>query len=74
VLSQQLQGLLQTQHTADIGNYIMDKHNIKSRVKYRKVQEQKTIMLKIKQTKTSKQTKIMGNNNYITQNIKTENK
>jgi hypothetical protein len=28
VLSQQLQGQLQTQHSADTGNYIMDKHNI----------------------------------------------
>jgi hypothetical protein len=32
VLSQQLQGQLQTQHRADIHNYIMDTHNIKSRV------------------------------------------
>jgi hypothetical protein len=30
VLSQQLQGLLQTQHSVDISNYIMDKYNIKS--------------------------------------------
>jgi hypothetical protein len=28
--SQQLQGQLQTQHSTDIGNYIMDKHDIKS--------------------------------------------
>jgi hypothetical protein len=34
VLSQQLQGQLQTQHSADIGNYVIDKHNIKSRVNF----------------------------------------
>jgi hypothetical protein len=32
VLSQQLQGQLQTQHSVDTGNYIMDKHNIKSQI------------------------------------------
>jgi hypothetical protein len=29
VPSQQLQGQLQTQHSVDTGNYIMDKHNMK---------------------------------------------
>jgi hypothetical protein len=32
--SEQLQGQLQRQHSADIANYIMDRHNIKSRVNY----------------------------------------
>jgi hypothetical protein len=41
VPSQQLQGQLQTQHSAVIGNYIMDKHNIKSRVNYRSTLMQK---------------------------------
>jgi hypothetical protein len=30
VPSQQLQGHLQTQHSVDTGNYIRDKHNIKT--------------------------------------------
>jgi hypothetical protein len=44
VLSEQLQGNF-WQHRADIGNYITDKHNINSRVIYRK-----TIMQNAKQT------------------------
>jgi hypothetical protein len=32
VPSQQLQGQLQTQHSADIHNYIMDRLNIESRI------------------------------------------
>jgi hypothetical protein len=35
VLSQQPQDQLQTQHSTDIHNYIMDTHNIKSRVNCR---------------------------------------
>jgi hypothetical protein len=35
VPSQQLHGQLQTQHSTDIHNYIMDTHNIKSRVNCR---------------------------------------
>jgi hypothetical protein len=31
VPSQQLQGQLQTQHSVDTSNYIMEKHNIKSK-------------------------------------------
>jgi hypothetical protein len=31
VPSEQLQGQLQTHHSADTSNYIMDKHNIKSK-------------------------------------------
>jgi hypothetical protein len=38
--SQQLQGQLQTQHNVDTGNYIMDKHNIKSKTNYRKLLEE----------------------------------
>jgi hypothetical protein len=41
VPSQQVQGQLQTRHSADIGNYIMDRHNIKSRINYKKVLEKK---------------------------------
>jgi hypothetical protein len=43
VPSQQLQGQLQTQHSVDTGNYIMDKHNIKSKINYRKLLEEKHI-------------------------------
>jgi uncharacterized protein YutE (UPF0331/DUF86 family) len=35
VLSQQLQGHLQTQHSVDISNYIMEQYNIKSKTNYR---------------------------------------
>jgi hypothetical protein len=41
VPSQQLQGQLQTWHSADTGKYIMDKKNIDSWVNYRKGQEHK---------------------------------
>jgi hypothetical protein len=36
VPSQQLQGQLQTQHSADTGNYIKDKRNIKTTATYKK--------------------------------------
>jgi hypothetical protein len=41
--SQQLQGKVQTQHSVDTGNYIMDKYNIKSKINYRKLLEEKHI-------------------------------
>jgi hypothetical protein len=41
VPGQQLQDQLQIQHGGDIDNYIMDKHNMNSRVRYRKVRGQK---------------------------------
>jgi hypothetical protein len=43
VPSQQLQGRLQTQHSVDTGNYIKDKHNIKSNTNYRQELEGKHI-------------------------------
>jgi hypothetical protein len=43
VPSQQLQGQLQTQHSVDTGNYIMDKYNIKLKINYRKLLEEKHI-------------------------------
>jgi hypothetical protein len=39
VLSQQLQGQLQTQHSADTSNYIMEQHNINSKTNYRQALE-----------------------------------
>jgi chromosomal replication initiation ATPase DnaA len=42
VPTQQLQGQLQTQYSADIHNYIMDKHNIKSRINFRNTEREKT--------------------------------
>jgi hypothetical protein len=41
VPSQQLQG--QLQHSVDTGNYIMDKHNIKPKINYMKLLEEKHI-------------------------------
>jgi hypothetical protein len=44
VPSQQVQGQLQTQHSVDTGNYIMDKHNINTKTNYRQTLEENTIM------------------------------
>jgi hypothetical protein len=41
VPSQQPQGQLQTEHIVDTGNYIMDKHNIKSKKNYRQLLQEK---------------------------------
>jgi hypothetical protein len=41
--SQQLQGQLQTEHSVDTSNYIMNKHNIKSMTNYRQALEEKHI-------------------------------
>jgi hypothetical protein len=73
VPSQQLQGQLKTQHNVDTGNYIMDKHNIKPKINYRKVLEESTLMEKVNK-QTTKQTKMRGNKNYIAQNISIVNK
>jgi hypothetical protein len=43
VPSQQLQGQLQTQHSVDTSNYIMDRHNIKTKKNYRQALEEKHI-------------------------------
>jgi hypothetical protein len=50
VPSQQLQGQLQTQHSVDTSNYIMDKHNIKSQANYTQALEENTLLQKSKQT------------------------
>jgi hypothetical protein len=50
----------------------MDKHNIKPKINYRKLLEEKHINVESKQT--SKQTQMRGNKNYITQNIRIVNK
>jgi hypothetical protein len=42
MLSQQLQGQLQTQHNVVTGNYIKDKHNIKSKTNYMAALEEET--------------------------------
>jgi hypothetical protein len=42
VPSQQPQGQLQTEHSVDTNNYIMDKHNIKSKTNYRQALEEET--------------------------------
>jgi hypothetical protein len=68
VPSQQLHGQLQTQDSVDTGNYIMDKHNIKPKINYRKLLEEKHT------NGEGKQTKMRGNKNYMTQNIRIMNK
>jgi hypothetical protein len=57
VPSQQPQGQLQTQHKVDTSNYIMDKHNIKSKTNYKQALQENTIMQTIKQI--NKQTTII---------------
>jgi cyclophilin family peptidyl-prolyl cis-trans isomerase len=43
VTGQQPQGQLQTQHSVDTGNYIKDKHNIKTTTNYRRTLEEEHI-------------------------------
>jgi hypothetical protein len=52
VLSQQLQGQLQTQHSVDTSNYIMEQYNIKSKTNYRQALEENTLMRKSKKQQT----------------------
>jgi hypothetical protein len=68
VPSQQLQGQLQTQHSVDTVNYIIDTHNIKPKINYRKLLEENALMVKVNK-QTSKQIKMRVNKNYITQYI-----
>jgi hypothetical protein len=56
VPSQQPQGQLQAEHSADTGNYIMGKQNIKSKTNYRQPLEENTLIQKSKQT--NKETKM----------------
>jgi hypothetical protein len=65
VPSQQLQGQIQTQHSVDIGNYIMGKHNISSKVNYRKLLEQENNNA---ENQTNKQTNKVSNL-YVTRYI-----
>jgi hypothetical protein len=43
VPSQQPQGQLQTQHSVGTSNYVMDKHNTKSKKNYRQALEEKQV-------------------------------
>jgi hypothetical protein len=43
VPSQQPRGQLQTEHSVETGNYIMDNHNMKTKTNYRQVLEEKHI-------------------------------
>jgi hypothetical protein len=54
VSSQLLQGQFQAQNSVDTGNYIMDKHNIKSKTNYRQALEEQHINTESKQTKQTK--------------------
>jgi hypothetical protein len=63
-MSQQVQCQWQAGYSVDTGNHIVNKHNFKSRINYRKVLEENTLM------ENSKQTKLRGNKNYVTQNIR----
>jgi hypothetical protein len=60
----------------DTGNYIMDKHNIKSRTNYTQALEEKSHYYRKSknQTKMKRGKKSMITKNYITQNIRIMNK
>jgi hypothetical protein len=47
---QQPQGQLQTEYSVDTSNYIMGKHNIKSKTNYRQALEKKRVNAESKQT------------------------
>jgi hypothetical protein len=51
--SQQLQGQLQTQHSVDTSNYIMEQYNIESKKNYRQTLEKNTLIQKSKKNKRS---------------------
>jgi hypothetical protein len=55
--SQQLQGQLQTKHSVDTVNYIMDTRNIKPKINYRKLLEENTLMQESKQANKQTNTK-----------------
>jgi hypothetical protein len=70
VPSQQPQGQLQTQHSVDTSNYLMDKHNIKSKTNYKETLEENILIQKVnKQTKKNKQSNSNNNNNFINTNL-----
>jgi hypothetical protein len=68
VPSQQPQGQLQTQHSVDTSNYIMDQYNIKSKIDYRQALEKNTLMQKSNQTK-NKRNNNNNNNNSNNNNV-----
>jgi hypothetical protein len=48
--SQQLQGQLQTQHSANTNNYIMDRHDVKTKTNYSQALEEENTLIQTKQT------------------------
>jgi hypothetical protein len=70
--SQQLQGQLQTQHSVDTDNYIMDRHNIKSKTNYSNHWRKNTLMQRSKQTNKKQMKMKRGNKNMITKNYMTQ--
>jgi hypothetical protein len=60
---QQLQGQLQTQHSADTSNYITDYQNIKSKTNYRQAIEENTLCKEIKKQSSSSSSNNNNNNN-----------
>jgi hypothetical protein len=63
VPSQQPQGQLQTQRSADINNYDMDNHNIKSKTSYRQAQEEIHINAEKLTNERSNNNTMYNNNN-----------
>jgi hypothetical protein len=68
---QQPQGQLQTHHSVNKSNYIMDNHNIKSKSNYRRALEENTLMQRSKQTKSSSSSSNNNNNNNFIIQINT---
>jgi hypothetical protein len=72
VPSQQPQDQLQTEHSVDTSDYIMDNHNIKSETNYRQALEEKTLMQTSKQTTViiinpSSRTMVLGSTQPLTE-------
>jgi hypothetical protein len=65
VPSQQPQGQLQTEHKVDTSNYIMDKHNIKTKTNFRLALEGNTIMQTSKKKKKKQTNSNKYSNNFI---------
>jgi hypothetical protein len=55
--SQQLAGQLQTQHSVDTSNYIMEQYNIKSKTNYRQALEKKIHYCRKVNKQTNEQSK-----------------
>jgi hypothetical protein len=62
------QGQLQTQHSVDTGNYIMEQYNIESKTNYSKHWRKNKLMQKSKETNKRSDDNNIYNNNFSNTN------